>query len=314
MALTTSHTLRHLRTGDAGVGGNTAVTGVHDGNTGIVAVTLSGDLEISRRPNGVTTSGSTTEIDGLQATSIARLSNGQYVVTAQDTDSVVRLLIGADGAVVSRNDIGDTGSVEARVIALNNGGYAILSADQVTQGNFDLELRYYSAAGVEQANITLDGSAAVDLRGEMTLLSNGNIAVTWSRRVGSDIDHYYAIYSPNGAIVRPQTQIAGVGGDVGDPSIAATPGGFVIVHNVQAAGGTALVLNDFNVNGVAGATRIEPVGSNFLGAPSVQTLSNGMLVVSTRSGQDEHTVMLFGATSARSLLDTQEFVSRLGSS
>ncbi|MFC7379477.1 beta strand repeat-containing protein [Brevundimonas sp. GCM10030266] len=314
MALTTSHTIRQLRTGDAGVGGNTRLTGIHDGEAGIVTVSLSGEFDVTQRSEFLFRTWATAAVDGVQGTSIARLNNGTYVVTGQDADSVVRVSIDAFGGLIRHDDIGDTGSVEARVVALNNGGYAILSADQVTPGDFNLELRYYSAAGVEQANITLDGSAAIDRRGEMALLSNGNIAVTWSRQVGSDIDHFYAIYSPNGAIVRPPTQIAGVGGDIGDPSIAATPGGFVIVHNVAAAGGTAVVLNDFNVNGVAGATAIEPVGSNFLDAPSVLTLSNGMLVVSSRSGQSEHTMMLFGATSARTLIDTREGVSFLGSS
>ncbi|RZJ29900.1 MAG: calcium-binding protein, partial [Brevundimonas sp.] len=264
------------------LGDRPGMRAVSDGAGGFVAVSnhgASGNLELSFHPEGRGAASNSVIFNGLSNPSIARLSNGTYLVAAQDADSIA--------------------------VGLGNGGYVIAGADQVSATNSDVELRFFNAAGTQVFTRIVDTGAGNEREPEMAVLSNGNVAVTWMRKGEgfADSQVFYAIYSPTGAVVKAPTQLTGTGDDNNAPDIAATATGFVLVTETRAPNGFAdLSITDFTLSGTVLNSRIESPAGRFatLSSPSVTVLPNGFLLISA-DGSETGGILLLDDTPGRAV-------------
>ena len=162
---------------------------------------------------------------------LAGLASGNIVMVTQDIDSIVYRIRDPNGNFVSNAvDIGDTGSSNADVTALQNGGFAIVSQDLIG-GDTDLDIAFFNSTGALQLGFGVSGVVGVNERdAAITTLDNGNIVVTWERTSGADTQVWMAIYTQTGGAVLGNTLVDNFGSFNANPQVVATDAGFAIFY------------------------------------------------------------------------------------
>ena len=115
--------------------------------------------------------------NGAQDASIAQLTNGNVAIAfTTSTDDIGYAIVNpSTGAVVRSNTLLNDGPAEKPdIVALDNGGFAIIYQDNIAgDDDKDIDIRIYDAAGVQQGNRTLDVTGATDEAPAIAQLANG---------------------------------------------------------------------------------------------------------------------------------------------
>ena len=198
----------------------------------VISYEFSGDIfQRVYDPAGVQQGGFTvvnTELTGTQTDSqITVLADGAYAIIWTDTNPADQLVKGrifeANGD--SRTDelnfspgIGD--NTQPSIAALRNGGMAVVYTDTGwneggTGTGAGVSLHIVQADGDVGAAIHVNTSSAADeADADVTVLSNGFIAVTWTFPFSAtDKDVYGRVFTQNGVPVTAQFEIAAGGND-----------------------------------------------------------------------------------------------------
>ena len=227
---------------------------------------------------------------------VTELTNGNIVITTQDADSILYTILNSTGStVLATTDIGNVGSTNADVAALTGGGFAVTFQDQFGPGDSDIFLRIYNEAGGLVTEIAPDFSSSNMVNPSIVGLSDGNIAVAWTRINGAETEIYVAIYTAAGATVQAPTLFDTLGTVNDHVDMVAYSGSFAIVYEDNGWFGSnnditlARISNNGTFNPFTGYTNISANGiAN--SSPSITILSNGMLAVSYSATQFVSTI------------------------
>lgn len=219
---------------------------------------------------------------------LAGLLGDKYVAVTQDADSIRYQIFTVGGTEVTASiDIGDTGSTNADVAALKNGGFVIASQDFFSGTDSDIDLSFYNSSGGLVVGFTPDSSLANDRDASVAVLDNGNVAVGWVRTVGSETEVWAAIYTETGSQVMGPTLMDTSSFTNDKVELVATPGGFAMAYRVggldpndENALTNLLKIATFTSSGIpVGSIVVEPSIENL----AITRLSSGMLVANVQS-------------------------------
>jgi Ca2+-binding RTX toxin-like protein len=245
---------------------------------------------------------------GLNA-SLAQLSNGNVVIASELAgDIIFKIVNSASGIDVvpsinaSVNGGGITSS-NAEVLALAGGGFWI--AEQTDFPNaggdpdHDIVVFRRNNDGTAAGSFTVDNSLADDTDVSIAQLDNGNVAVAWTRTIGTSSQAWSAIYTAAGAVVKAPVAFDASGTVNRNVHVTATDSGFAIIYEGKEVGAPSvdIYLATFNLAGTASST--VDVSSFYVGSefnesdPTVTRLANGLLAVaySENSHADTDTVL-----------------------
>ena len=271
--------------------GGFAVVGNHSGHV---------DLELFN--GNLAGSGATTAAG--QDPAIDQLTNGNLVVVSQDVDSILFQIFDGTGAtVVASTDLDDTNSRAPDVAAFSSGGFVVVSEDQFTGLDFDIDVSIFNNSGSFVTTFAADSSLAEDRFPSVAALDNGNFAVTWTRFSAGESEVWYAIYGPGGGVAKVPTILDTSGALNRFAVVTSTQQGFAIVY-VEDSWGTGAsditlseldsagnLLNSSNVSNPTFTTSFQDE------SPTVTRLSNNLLVVGyeqrTAPGDSDNLVRIF---------------------
>ncbi|MCV6627039.1 MAG: hypothetical protein OIF38_13130, partial [Cellvibrionaceae bacterium] len=177
---------------------------------------------------------------------------------------------------------------EPQMVALDNGGYAIVWMSNTQDGSGQgVYLRLYNSAGEPQGDeIQINNQTEHDqYLPTIASLEDGNIVVTWESADSSgQLDVYAQILSPTGEIIVDDFVVANGAQYQNRPFVAATAdGGFAIsyVDTDLDAGQQRTMLQRFNANGSAsGAAILVSETSDMLAyKPEITGLQDGSVVI-----------------------------------
>lgn len=183
---------------------------------------------------------------------VAQLTGGNIVVVSQDADSIRYEISDSAGVLLLPSvDIGDLGSSNADVAALNNGGFVIVNQDFTGGSNRHIDVRLYNSLGVMQTAFAIDQAATNDQSPSVAVLDGGNIAVAWTRTVGAETEIWNAVYTQAGATVLGPTLVDTVGGANRNVSLAtAYFGGYALAYEDSGWDGDVdITLMEFSASG-----------------------------------------------------------------
>ncbi len=168
---------------------------------------------------------------------VAQLTNGTIVIVNTALGGVLfRGMTTGGTAAIGLTDLGGTGWFDPDVAALRNGGFVIATCVEfglTREGDADIQLRFFNSAGQFASSAIVDITTLRDIAPAVTVLDNGNVAVTWSRETGTITTAWYAVYTAGGVQVRGPTQVDVPAGMAPTPQIVATPAGFNIVYTTD---------------------------------------------------------------------------------
>lgn len=251
-------------------GGSLAISGNHTSHT-------DGDVF-----NGNLVGGNAWNVGTGTNAALAQLSNGNIVVASQDADSILYEIRTTGGSVVlASTDIGDTGSSNADVAAIAGGGFAIASQDFIG-ADYDIQLEYYTNAGVAGTFISVTSEVGVDEIGaSVSGLTGGNVVVTWTRDDGATTEVWRAIYNSAGAVVAAPAVLDDFDSVNRNISVTALAnGGFAVAYEDDGwlTGTVDITVATYTSTG--GLVDIANIGSAQDDAtPYIAQIANGMLVV-----------------------------------
>ena len=218
---------------------------------------------------------------------LAGLTNNTYVAVTENAGQVHYQIFTVGGAPVNAaTPIIDGGTSNADVAALKTGGFVIALQDDFGGGDFDIDLRFYNSAGVQQTSLTVDGSLANDQNASVAVMdeggtTNGNVAVAWTRTVGGETEVWMAVYSQTGTVVKAAT-LVDAGGTINDRvQVVSTPQGFALAYrnNDNIFTDRIAKIATFTGNGTAiGTTTVSDIPWD-VEFPAITRLSSGMLVL-----------------------------------
>jgi len=213
---------------------------------------------------------------------IAYLTNGNGVFAFQDTDSIVFQIMSPTAGAVTRIDIGDTNSTNPDVAALAGGGFVIVSQDNFSATDNDIDVSIRSNAGAFVTTFSVDASNANDTNAKVVGLADGGFAVTWQRLVGTSTQVWSAVYNANGTVRKAPALFDSAGTINENPDILAlSNGGFAVVYADNGWGGEReITYARFDSAGTfLSFTRInDNTQSEF--QPTAVQLSNGIVAIS----------------------------------
>ena len=227
-----------------------------------------------------TTSIRTTSVQVLEDSAVALLNNGNYAIAGERDDGVHIWLTSINGAA-NRVATNDPGTSNADVAALKSGGFVVVCEDVVGRGRTGVDLKFYSAGGTLTKEISLsNGVVGSYADPQVTVLRDGNVAVTFTASGGGVREVFYAVYSSTGTQVCAPTRVA-TGTNDSAPVITTLVAGFAIafarveadgdrVIGVQAFGATGILSSDFAV--------VEHPGG--LSLPEITAMPDNVLAVS----------------------------------
>lgn len=165
--------------------------------------------------------------------SLAQLSNGNIVQFSEGGSGSVFFEIRntSGGVVKSSADAGLTSSYAPDVAATDD-GFVVASEVFIAGSNYDIYLDRWTNNGAYQGFISVDSSSARDTGASIATLSNGNIAVTWTRTLGNgDTVIRAAVYNDAGNVVRSSFALDDVGAWNANVSVCALAnGGFAVAY------------------------------------------------------------------------------------
>lgn len=240
-------------------------------------------------------------------TDVVMLANGNIVVATYLNNSISYEIRTPTGVVVKPlTGIGDDGSSRPYLLALDGGGFVMVSNDLFSVTDLDVDMRIFDAAGNLVNTIGVDLSTAYERNAAVTQLSNGDLAVVWQRESGGTYGIYYKIYTPAGAVVKGETLLENIGTNQA-PDIQATPdGGFVITYSDSSwnLGGFDITLAKLDSAGnfqyfrnVSNPSLVNGTSSEY--ETSLATLENGLIVITferNNGAESDQQVILFDST------------------
>lgn len=264
---------------------------------------------------------------------ITALSDGGWVVTwdssGQDGDGygVFQQAYNADGTVrggeVQVNTTTDGWQMDARVAALEGGGWVVTWSSNPNLLGYDVYQQLYDASGNAVGSETLVNTtvSSGQLARAVTGLSDGGWLVIWTSdsQDGDDNGVYMQRYSSNGTAQGVETRIntTTVGGQF-DPSVAAFAGGGWIVTWTsygQDGDGNGIYMQRYNASGVKVGTEtlVNAMTAGDQSESSVTALANGSWIVSwTSDGQDGDATGVYQRTYAPDIKGTSGVDSLVG--
>ena len=182
------------------------------------------------------------------------------------------------------------------IYALPNDAYALVWQDPHGTSFLDSFVAVYNAAGtqiVAPINITATPAFGEGDSPSFALLSNGNLAITWTRVVlGNDYDIFTAVYTAQGVQVTASHDVSNNPGNESEGSVqtaALTNGGYVLTWARDAVGGgleiVTAICDAFGQQ--VGATALIGPGV----ASQVAALANGTYVLFWSNGVDVFTAV-----------------------
>lgn len=218
--------------------------------------------------------------------SVTGLSDGGYVIswangaTAATPGTVIKQYDYMDTVVKSATVINTySASGTPKVIALNDGGYAVIDAED--SGNGDVTLKTYSAGGVENISIAqVNGTATGgQYQADVAEGLDGSLFVVY--RDDYNVNSYGQIYNSSGTLVQPDFQL-GTTGVVNPHVIGLSNGNFAVTWQDTGSNGTDIFVRLFDPNDVASAAAAVQINTIDAGEqinPQIAALSNGNFVV-----------------------------------
>jgi Ca2+-binding RTX toxin-like protein len=247
--------------------------------------------------------------DGV-VSGLAQLTDGRVVAAVSNTSGST--LTGFRLYDAALNPLGpavlhpDLEVGEARVAALQNGGFVIVGADRFSSTDSDIDIRIHDASGALEAEVTADASLANDLLPKVAVLDDGNIAVTWVRPTGSVVEIWAMVLAPDGSVLATPRAINATASVNFFHDVTAIDGGGFVVVCEQSAGGGLKDIRLVECNGVAtviGDRFITPQAGAY-SAPALQRLPDGLLAVTwanSNLGNGDLVVQIGEQTAASSL-------------
>jgi hypothetical protein len=214
--------------------------------------------------------------------SIAQLNNGNLVVSSTTTTDTVFTVFEVDGdAVVAETLIGDSGTSASDVAALDNGGFVIVTQDNISATNNDIDVHIRNANGTSVTSFTIDNTSADDRNPSVTGLTNGNFVVAWERHVAFGATQLWAaVYTNSGVELAAPAANDILGGANEDVSTVALPGGgFAFVYEDNAAGTRDIRLRIFTATGETPVDLRITTAASAETNPAIALLSNGLIAV-----------------------------------
>ncbi|MFB2553476.1 beta strand repeat-containing protein [Ensifer soli] len=216
---------------------------------------------------------------------VSELSNGNIVIAGQDSDSVGFTIVnGTFGDVVTpATDFSAPDSTHADVVGLSGGGFAVGYQQAITSSNSDVVVSFFGNDGTPGMTVALDTSGARDTDVSMARLEGGNVAITWTRTIGSQTEIWYAVRSSTGGQVKAATLLDTDGTVNRNASVTATKdGGFAIAYEdnqwgADAAGITLAKVNAQGNNAVR--LQVKTVSAPGHTEPDITQLDNGLFAV-----------------------------------
>ncbi len=230
---------------------------------------------------------------GLNA-SLAQLSNANIAIATELGDDifvkVVKSSTGVD-VVASLNvslNGGDITSSNADAIGLTGGGFWVAAQTDFhnSSGDPDHDIVVFrrNNDGTAAGSFAVDSLLAEDTGVSIVQLDNGNVAVAWTRTVGTSTQAWSAVYTAAGAVVKAPAAF-----DTSSPinrnlHVTATDGGFVIVYEDREAASASVdfYLATFNLAGTWQSSANVSADSTLTANetdPTVTRLANGLLAV-----------------------------------
>ncbi|MDX2276158.1 MAG: calcium-binding protein [Hyphomonadaceae bacterium] len=221
--------------------------------------------------------------------SLAQLSNGNIVQFSEDGAGGIFFEIrSASGALVkAATDSGLTDTYAPDVAAVGS-GFWTASETYIAGSNYDIYIDRWSSNGTYLGFKAVDTSSARDTGASIAALSNGNVAVTWTRTFSDgDTGIGCAIYDSAGNVVKASFALDDIGAVNENVSICALVGGGFAVAYEDSGWATGTIDITVGIYSNTGAlVREENISSpsgNDDGSddanPYITQLANGQLVV-----------------------------------
>jgi Ca2+-binding RTX toxin-like protein len=184
----------------------------------------------------------------------AQISGGNVAVATTHLGEVTyRVINGTGGFPVPGQGIGDAGSANPAITALQGGGFAIVYEDVIVPGlSSSIEMRLYSDAGVEQRLSTVETTAVINRNAAVAQRADGTILIAWEREDGPGVTSIYtALYDSSGFVLRAATALDQFGTINARPQVVATAEGFAVFYedNGWGTGGTDITLARLSPDG-----------------------------------------------------------------
>lgn len=153
-----------------------------------------------------------------------------------------------------------------------NGGFVVAVEDLFAAGDSNIKLHFYNNAGVSSgAAVLVSNAGGIETGPSMAQTGNGNIAVAWTREVGSNTEIRYAVYNRDGSTtVRGQAVLDNIGEQNRDVAVVATDGGFALFYEeVNGSGLSAtrtIKMVTLDAGGTVTGSRVVVSGSGIAGS------------------------------------------------
>lgn len=241
---------------------------------------------------------------------VAVQADGSFMVsyvlrTTFENERVEAVKVSADGLTTSEpfiiNNDSDTNSrvsdaINTRIIALSSGNYAVVSDEQTSSSNRDIQLNIFTDTGIPIAQSTIastsSGSSTTDRQPNIAQLTNGNIVVVWEGQTNIRAQ----IFTENGATVTGILSFFGSNSSdtENEPAVTALQdGGFFIVYDDDTDRRIEGARFDENGNQVGSVMVIgndSSTGSTF--QPEVAEMTDGRIVVNWNIGSTAYSKIL----------------------
>jgi hypothetical protein len=229
---------------------------------------------------------------------VAELDNGNLVLAYSDRDTgnfVYEFRSATDGTVIGSSfTITETNGTDARVAALKEGGFVIVTTNFPALSNSDVKLRIFAEDGTQVgATINVATSALAEDGPEVVVLDNGNIAVAWHVENAGETEVMVAVYGANGSVIRAPSVLDTIGSINESVAMTATDDGFAIVYEDNGwdltSNATDLTLTTFDVSGnTIAETQLTATPARETG-PSVTRMDGNVLALGWTVGPETDT-------------------------
>jgi hypothetical protein len=188
------------------------------------------------------------------------LSNGNLVVTWQDGTGNTKILARIyDQNLKPLSDIfvvegGDVPNKQADIAATADGGFVIVSNDELSASDSDISIDAFDASGKRIHTAAITTNATLDKDASVAVLANGNVAIAWERQTGNNKDVWSAVYSSDLLTVVKAPSAFDADGPINrNVEVAALhDGGFVVSYDENANGNFIIQNQAFSAAGLPG--------------------------------------------------------------
>lgn len=221
--------------------------------------------------------------------SLAQLDNGNIVQMSEDGAGGIfyEIRTASGGVVKGATDTHLTSTYAPDVTAVS-GGFWTASETYIAGSNYDIYIDRWSNSGAYLGFKAVDTSGARDTGASIASLSNGNVAVAWTRTLGGgDTAIRCAVYDSSANVVKASFALDDIGAVNENVSVCALAGGgFAVAYEDSgwATGTIDITVGIYSNTGarLAEANITDPAGvgdGSDDANPYITELANGVLAV-----------------------------------